>query len=360
MYFTTTALTGKQRVQKTFAHEKCDRMPVNYLVNPGVHRKLAKHLGISEDMDTVCDVLGVDFKELMPSYKGPALFDTVPGRRVDPLWGHRTRWVGNESGGYWDYCDFPLQNVPEEVIAAWPLPNPDDFDYDTLQRQCSHYAEKAVHLGHPGLCDIMNSLGMLRGMEDTYADMLLETEAIMVYLDRRLEVQLGIVERALKKCGPSIDFIWTGEDLGTQNGPLISMEVFRKQIRPRHKKIVELAAAYKKPVMIHSCGSSSWAFEEFVSMGIAGVDTLQPEAAHMEPAELAKTFGERLMFHGCISTAKLAQMTPQQICRNVQEVTEIMRPYRGYCIAPTHMIQDNTPVENIVALYESARQMGRY
>lgn len=360
MHINLGTLTSKQRVQKAFAHEKADRMPINYLVNPTVHGRLARHLGLSADMDTVCDALGVDFKELMPTYTGPQLFAPVKNRRTDPLWGHRTRWVDNGSGGYWDYCDFPLKDADDDTIATWPLPNPDDFDYDTLYEQCKQYRHKAVHLGHPGLCDIMNSFGMLRGMEDTYMDMLLETEGAMVYLNRRLQVQLGIIERALAKCSAEVDFVWTGEDLGTQHTPLISMEVFRRQIKPRHKAMVDLASAYGKPVMIHSCGSSSWAFEEFIDMGIRAVDTLQPEAVAMAPAHLAATFGDKLTFHGCISTAKLAQMTPDEVRENVRQTIEVMRPHCGYCIAPTHMIQDNTPVENIVALYESAHAFGAY
>lgn len=60
-------------------------------------------------------------------------------------------------------------------------------------------------------------------------------------------------ERALDKCGDYVDFIWTGEDLGTQIGPLISLDLFRSQIRPRHQPLIDLAAQYGKPVMILFC-----------------------------------------------------------------------------------------------------------
>ena len=103
--------------------------------------------------------------------------------------------------------------------------------------------------------------------------------------------------------------------------------------------------------MIHCCGSSSWAFEDFIEMGIRAVDTLQPEAADMDPACLARKYGGRLAFHGCISTAKLAVMTPEAVAQNVAETLETMMPHHGYCLAPTHYLQDNTPVENVIAAY---------
>ena len=157
------------------------------------------------------------------------------------------------------------------------------------------------------------------------------------------------------------DFLWIGEDLGTQYGPMISIDLFRKHIRPVHQKFVDLARAYSIPVMIHSCGSSSWAFEDFIEMGISVVDTLQPEAKNMSPKYLKENFGGRLAFHGCISTAgPLSYGTVDDIVNDVKKTLEIMMPGGGYCLSPTHLIQDNTPTENVVAMYEIVKKYGNY
>ena len=354
-------LTSKERVLRTFNHEKADRVPIGYFANPGIQKRVAAALGVPADKDSVNDALGVDFKGLMPAYTGKPLF-TAPGpeRHVHPLTGAVTRWVANEDGGYWDYCDFPLAEADDEIIANWPVPDPDDFDYDGLLEKCKAYGHKAVYFGHPGISDVMNNTGMIRGMENIYMDLALETESVMTLLDRRMKAELAMFERALDKCRDYVDFIWTGEDLGTQRAPLISLDMFRAQIRPRHQPLVDLASSYGKPVMIHCCGSSSWAFEDFIEMGIRAVDTLQPEAADMDPACLAREYGGRLAFHGCISTAKLAVMTPEAVARNVAETLETMMPHHGYCLAPTHYLQDNTPVENVIAMYQTAHKLGRY
>ena len=353
-------MTGRQRVQNTLAHEKADRIPIDYFANVHVNRRLAAHLGVADDRQAVSEALGTDFKELMPRYIGKPLFAEIPDRRVNPLLGSVTRWAQNESGGYWDFCDFPLADAAEETIASWPVPDPDDFDYDELHEKCRHYADKAICVGHQGISDIMNTIGMIRGMENIYMDLALENEGTLALIARRVQSELGIFERVLSKCKDDISLIWTGEDLGTQHTPLISLEMFREFIRPNHQPLIDLAKSYQKPVMIHSCGSSSWAFEDFIEMGIAAVDTLQPEAANMAPAELAQKFGTRLAFHGCISTAKLANLTASEVRQNVKEVIEIMKPYQGYCLAPTHYIQDNTPVENIVQMYQAAYDFGEY
>ena len=112
---------------------------------------------------------------------------------------------------------------------------------------------------------------------------------------------------------------------------------------------------------MHTCGSSSWVYEDFLEIGVRGVDTLQPEAANMSPTYLTERFGGRLCFRGCISTAgPLAYGSVAEVERTCKDTLEIMMPHRGYHFAPTHQIQDNTPVENIIAMYNTAHLYGRY
>ena len=113
--------------------------------------------------------------------------------------------------------------------------------------------------------------------------------------------------------------------------------------------------------MIHTCGSSSWAYDDFIEMGMNAVDTLQPEARKMEPAYLKKRYGHALAFHGCISTAgPVAYGTVEDVVKNCEETLQIMMPGGGYCFAPTHQLQDNSPTENVVAMYDTAHRCGYY
>ena len=170
-----------------------------------------------------------------------------------------------------------------------------------------------------------------------------------------------MLRRTLEAARGGVDFVWMGDDLGTQIGPTISLDLYRRQIRPLHQRFVDLAKSFDLPVMIHSCGSSSWVYEDFIAMGIKAVDTLQPEAKNMAPEYLKARFGGRLAFHGCISTAgPVAYGTSEETVAYCRRTLEIMMPGGGYCFAPTHMLQDNSPTENVVAMYATARDFGRY
>lgn len=109
------------------------------------------------------------------------------------------------------------------------------------------------------------------------------------------------------------------------------------------------------------CGSSSWAYGEYVELGLTAVDTLQPEAKDMAPEYLKKRFGDRLAFHGCISTAgPVAFGTVADTVTYCRRILDVMMPGGGYCFSPTHALQDNSPTENVVAMYETAHKYGRY
>ncbi|KKL55493.1 hypothetical protein LCGC14_2254830, partial [marine sediment metagenome] len=192
-------------------------------------------------------------------------------------------------------------------------------------------------------------------------DLALEKPACMSLIDRRLEIELEVIRRTLVAGGGRIDLLWIGEDLGTQIGPMIGPDMFRRLLRPRHQHFVDLAAEFDVPVIIHSCGSSSWAFDDFAEMGIRAVDTLQPEAKDMAPAYLKDRYGDRLAFHGMISTAgAVASGTPEDVIEVVRATLETMMPGGGYALAPTHSLQSNSPVANVVAMYDAAREYGRY
>lgn len=354
-------MSSKERVLTALARQKPDRIPINYFANEGIDARLLKHYGLAaNDGEGLRKALGVDFRGVGPGYTGPKLHPDLPDRVVTD-WGIRMRWIEHPTGGYWDYCDFPLKDADLETIRNWPMPSPDAHDYSGIAGQCQANKEYCIVAGGAGDGDIINSTGMIRSMEQVLMDLMTDDEACLCYVDRKIGIQLEVMRRALEAAKGGIDLMWIGEDLGTQIGPLISLELFRRHIRPRHQKFVDLAKSFNIPIIIHSCGSSSWAFDDFIDMGINAVDTLQPEARNMAPEYLKKRYGHKLAFHGCISTAgPMAFGTVEQAVADARQIMEVMMPGGGYLFAPTHSIQDNSPTENVVAIYDAAKKYGVY
>jgi uroporphyrinogen decarboxylase len=356
-------MSARERVRKTFAHEKTDRVTIGYEANPGVHRRVMESLEIKNgSAEDLLEALGIDYRGIWAPYTGKPLYEEIPNRRRDPLVGSVERWVEHSSGGYWDLCDFPLKDAAEEAFAQFPVPNPDDFDYDAALEQAKSFGGKyGLYAGGAGFPGFINSNGRIMGMEDVFCHLLQEYELALNFMRRRVQFQLGLLERTISKCREYLDFLWFGEDLGGQHAPMISLELYRKVVKPIHRQFFDLAKSYNLPCIVHTCESSSWAYEDFIEMGVSGVDTLQPEAANMSPEYLKSQFGNRLCYRGCISTAgPLAFGSPWEVRESVRKTLAIMMDGGGYHFAPTHAIQDNTPAENVVAMYQAAHDFGVY
>lgn len=354
-------MTSKERVLMTIAHEEPDRVPINYHANPGIDARLKRLLGLSIDDDEgLRRALGVDIKGIHAPYTGSKLHADPPSRRADN-WGVRSRYVEHKSGGYWDFCDFPLVEATVEQAEAWPMPNPDDYNYEAIRRSAKANQDYCVFVGRSGLGCIINRIGKLRSMDQILVDLITDDPVAEILIDRKQKIELEITKREIEACSGYVDFLWMGEDLSTQRGPMISLDLYRRRIRPWHAKFVQLAKAYDLPVMFHSCGSCSWLFEDFVEIGIDAVETLQPEARDMSPEYLKSTFGDRLTFHGCMTTGGvMANGSPGEVTEVTRDLLYTMMPGGGYCFAPSHQLQDNTPQENALAMYSAARKFGVY
>jgi len=357
-------MSSVERVARTFAFEKTDRILIGYDANPVIHGLFSKAMGIdANDQLALYKTIGVDYVGHPLKYMGPQIYDDLPDRKRDPEFGAVMRYMTNEYGYYWDFCDFPLENACDEKIAAYPLPDPDDYDYDEIKAYVDTMRNEgfAVFAGGAGFGNIINKTGKLFGMENALMNLYTKHEATLELLDKRLGGTIKIMERVLEENKRKFSFLWMGEDLGMQHTALISLDMYREVLQPRHQLFIDLAHNYNLPVLMHTCGSSSWVYEDFIEMGVNGVETLQPEASLMSPEYLSENFGGRLNFRGCISTAgALAYGTEKEIKEECIRVLEVMMGCKGYHFAPCHAIQDNTPVENIISMYETAHEFGVY
>lgn len=141
-----------------------------------------------------------------------------------------------------------------------------------------------------------------------------------------------------------------------QNGLLISPEKWHKLFFAKLKAMCDLGHRYSAKVMLHSCGSTRPIWPGLIEAGVDIYDTVQPEAAQMNPAELKEEFGDRICFHGTISTQRTLPFgTTEQVAEEVRLRIKTVGKDGGFIVAPAHNIQPDTPVENILALYEEVQ-----
>ncbi len=354
--------TSRDRVRAFLRREHTDRVPIDYAANPGIDARLKRHFGLGNgDDEGLRRALQVDFRSVGPAWLGGRLHAEQPGVQVHPTWGFHTRWIAHGSGGYQDFCDFPLREAEADQVAAWPLPDPDGYDYAAVSTACAAHAGFGLHLGNAGWGDILNGTGALMGMERVYAALAGKDTAWELLVQRRMQHELDVARRALAAGDGRIDVLWIGEDLGSQRGPLCSLAAWRRMLRPWHQQLVRIAARHEAAVMVHSCGASSFVFDDLAALGVAAIDTLQPDAAGMDATRIKQGWGDRLAFHGGIGTGgAIANGSAAEARAEAVRVLDAYMPGGGYAFSPAHALQDDTPVDNILAIYHAAYEHGSY
>ena len=174
-------------------------------------------------------------------------------------------------------------------------------------------------------------------------------------MDRILEVHLENLKTVLDLAGDQLDMIYTYDDVATQNSLLISPKVWRKLVKPRHQKILDLIHSYDKPAMYHCDGAVAPLIPELIEIGVNVLNPIQPDAKGMEPAVLKSQYGERLTFHGGVDIIKtLPRGTIEEVQREVRARVELLGRGGGYIMCSSHHIQPDTPLENVLAMYDPA------
>ena len=347
-------MISRERVRAAFNHEQPDFTPCDYYATPEIHQGLLRHFGVSRD-DELRDCLGTDLRFVEPEYVGPPLPEYENGSTMD-TWGVIRKPMPNEYGEYAEPVNLPYAEWTKvEEAEAFNWPHPDWYDYSTIPAQCEKYSDYAVIAGSFGVQNFINGVAFGRGVEQVLMDIALEDPVYLYIVERRHRFYLGYIERILDAAKGRIDVILCGDDLGSQRGLLVSPETFDKLFQPKKKELFDMVHAYGARVSHHCCGSSRALFPRFIEIGMDALQTVQPQAEGMDPFDLKREFAGQIVLHGGVDVQGwLQRETPDEIARHVNALCDEVGSGGGYVLAPCHNIQPDTPLENVLALYNAA------
>jgi uroporphyrinogen decarboxylase len=369
-------MTPRERVRAALDHVQPDFTPCDYYATPEIHTALAGHFGLAaprcapaamsgstaalED-GGVAECLGSDIRYLNPPYVGPPLpvFEDGSSRNI---WGIRRRRMPNEYGAYDEPVGTPYAAwTTVEEAEKFPWPDPDWFDYGAMPALCAAGGELALAAGATHVQDFINSVAFGRGVEQVLLDIAAEDPVFLYIVERRHRFYLAYVERILAAARGRIDFVFCGDDFGSQRGLLISPRSFDRLFAARKKELCDLAHAYGTKVSHHCCGSSRGLIPRFIECGMDSLQTIQPRAAGMDPYELKREFGGKIALHGAVDVQGwLQRATPRQVEAEVNRLMDEVGCGGGFILAPSHHIQPDTPLENVLAVYRAvAKRRGR-
>jgi len=199
----------------------------------------------------------------------------------------------------------------------------------------------------------------IRDVEEWYVSTVSRFDFVYEVFRRQCDVGLANLAKIRQAVGDKVTAVFvTGTDFGTQNGPFISPNAYRRLYQPFHRRVNDwIHANTPWKTFIHSCGSVLAILPDIVDAGFDVLNPVQCSAAGMNPQMLKDRFGARLTFWGGgVDTQRTLPFgTPDDVRREVKERIAIFNRGGGFVFNTVHNVQANTPPENLVALYEAVR-----
>lgn len=400
-------MTSRERVLTALDHKEPDRLPVDLGgsivtgINAIAYAKLKRYLSargwkldaepikvtniillLAEVEPELIDAWGIDVLPIDRYFAAPgvplrgrwkphplpggapALFpeDFSPVIEEDGTWklfeGEVLTNVLSPGSGSFIPTHFPLAKISMEELETYPLPRITDQELEYLHNRAQYLyknTDKALFGWFNG--SVFESAQFLSGFDIFFIRLAAEPELSRRLLERLAEAVVKDLKLYLDAVGQYIQVIGFGDDLGFQNGPQISPELFRSLVKPLLKEIYSTAhASSPAKVFLHSCGSVHELIEDFIEIGVDILNPVQTSAADMEVERLKSQFGGRIVFWGGGADVQslLPRGTPEEVRRDVRHRLEVMQPGGGFVFAPIHNLQADIPPENIVAMYEEA------
>ncbi|MBN2296068.1 MAG: hypothetical protein JXM70_26790 [Pirellulales bacterium] len=358
-------MNHKERFLAACEHREADRSPIDYLAHPEADRRLCEYLEVSTE-EELLDALECDFYYL-------------PGRDISQNEGYKPFYIGRDLeetqservcplGIRWQRGAYDSKFFVDEVIAGpfeggatakdilghgWPKAA--DFDFSPLQEICETH-KKRVLIG--GLwTGILGDSYRMYGFQEFLTDMALRPDVIQTLVDRMTDMYLELNEGVFSLLKGKMDVWFFGNDFGHQKGLLFSTVMWEDFFLDNIRRLCKHAHGYGLRVMMHSCGAVSKLIPLLIEAGVDILDPVQVSAVNMQPDKLKESFGGKIVFHGGIDTQHILPSGSPEDCReHARQILKALGTQGGYIFAPSQIYQPDIPVENIVAVYQVAKE----
>ena len=362
-------MNASERVRAVAEHRIPDRVPMHINASQWVVERLLKHAECSEPKDLleylnidVYDTRGIDLHSgTAPSYVGPDHRILQEGKswggNIMALWNIREYQKTSLHGPVLEIEPPPLINLSIDDMALYPWPEPDWFDFSCLRSDLDKWKEFSI-MASGG--SVFQHASYLMGLDVQLVELLIDPKRSMFVLDKLLDFYYEYYKRVFAEAGGLIDVLALADDFGTQNSLLISPEIFDEYFAPRIRKMAELAHANDSFLLLHTCGNIEALIPRFIDLGVDILDPIQPES--LDASEIKKKYGSNICLRGGISSQQvLAHGTPEDVEYEVRKKLDILMPGGGYILSPGHpVLQVDIPTENILTMYKTAFEYGKY
>ncbi len=380
-----------ERVKTALRHQEPDRVPFDIGgaavtgININALRNLKTLLGMPEEVelwdrvtqlaktgDDIVEKLGIDVKNVgpeAPSLPGPARDLGLVDDHYRIIDEFGIGWQMPKDGGhYYDLYHHPLadaETIKDIENYSWPDPlDPARFSglKDRVEKMI--YQEKKAYVMGRMSAGIWEHAIWMMGYNKFFMDMILNEKLIHAIMEKMLELKMKYWGRYLEIVGKNAMVVSTADDLGSQNGLLVSLAMYKKLIWPYHRRLFEFLkkkAKGKLYIFFHNDGAIMETIPLLIEAGIDILNPFQVNCRGMDTGKFKKEFGKDLTIWGGSCDPRILEFgNPEEVRIETKKRIHDLAPGGGFIFASIHIIQGGVPPENIIAWWETLQEFGRY
>jgi uroporphyrinogen decarboxylase len=382
-------MKSRERFLLACQHKEADRIPISLggtagKVYESTMRQMMDFYGIPQDKiefypagfkyvpfcEELYRCLGVDNRTIYPMSSSKEMLEAQKNQgSFTSRWGCRFEY--HDQNAEWAHLglDLPLasEDLTVEDVKNYNWPRPDKTLTAGLREKALKYyneGEYAIGVYRVLEAGIFGSIhNFLRGMQQFFIDLVSDEDLANALLDGMLETQEAYYGAVLDEIGDLVDYVETEDDMGMTHGPLVSPEIYKSMIKPRHAALYAFIRSKCRPgtkIFMHSDGSVRLLIPDYIDAGVDILNPIQVNCVGMQLEGIKKDFGKDLVFNGCLDVLQPFEGTMQDAKDAVKRTIDVMGPGGGFIFGPTHNYSPHIALEKILMVFEYAKEYGKY
>ncbi len=378
-------MTSRERTLRAINREEPDRVPCDLggwvtTISKVTYDRVVSLLGLKaegkvEDWvqqtaipgESVLQQLGIDTRYVRPGTPKRWKLKKEEDEKyyyITDAWGIK-RAMPKEGGRYYDIYENPLKGTTIKDLESYPWPDPTDLGFtEGIEEKAKYLYENTDYaiVGDFNFASQYENTWYMRSFADFYMDMVANPDFVDALLEKMCELHIKFLDKVLNATGKYIHIVMQGDDLTGHDGPLMSPKFYRTFIKPRQRRIFSfIKEKTKAKIFYHCCGSVYQFIPDLIEIGADILNPVQVSAKNMDTNRLKKEFGDQISFWGAIDTQHILPFgTVQNVKEEVRKRIVDLAPGGGYILSAVHNIQSDVPPENVLAMYEAAKEYGNY
>ncbi len=338
-------LSSKERMLRVLQRQEPDRVPhFEWLVDRRVREAL---LPGCTDPNEFAVRMGHDAVIVDPVFAKTPL----AGNRYRSEWGYVSQQTEEEHGVE---VESPIRTLADFERYTPPDPHAPGR-YDAIERALASYGDRYAVIVH--LNDVFSIPRTLMGMENLLMAVAAEPELVQALVEMSVDVNLQMAKEIAQR---GAQFVYTGDDLAWNKGPLMSPRHFRTLLFPGLCRVVRGFKELGLYVIKHTDGNLWSILDMLVESGIDCLDPIDPVAG-MDLGEVKAKYGQRIALKGNVDCASLMTFgAPEDTAAATKEALRQGMPGGGYILSSSNSIHSGVKPENYLAMLHTLREFGSY